>query len=448
MAQEKLAILVGGGPAPGINAVIGAATIHAVNHGLSVTGIYEGFRQLAKEGFNPREHTVELTIPDVARIHFDGGSILRTARHALLDEQSLGGATKVIADNVKVERVLKHLAEMGISYLITIGGDDTALSARFLAETGQGAVRVIHVPKTIDNDLPIASDYPTFGFSTARHHGSLLVANLMEDSRTTTRWYLATTMGRHAGFLALGIGVAAGATVSLIPEEFPERITVRDIADVLEGSILKRRTMGRHDGVAVIAEGLAYRLGSRDELETLLGKDLPVDAAGHLRLSEIPLGRILKEELRRRFADRGDKLAVVDLQLGYELRCAPPTPFDMAYCRTLGHDSIRLLLESATQLYRGSMVSLQGGNITPVYFEDIINPQTNRIRTRTVDLDSDLYRVALAYMIRLGQNDFTEPSKLNRLAAEARMTPNDFFARYASMAGMQIEQPDMVVSND
>ena len=97
----------------------------------------------------------------------------------------------------------------------------------------------------------------------------------MEDSRTTQRWYVVVTMGRNAGFLALGIGKSAGATLTVIPEEFPESTTVEAIADIVEGAILKRRAMGRADGVAVMAEGLVYKLGDREELVRLLGRALP-----------------------------------------------------------------------------------------------------------------------------------------------------------------------------
>src|SRR5262249_28008824 len=154
-----------------------------------------------------------------------------------------------------------------------------------------------HVPKTIDNDLPLPADVSSFGFSSARYHGTSIVKNLMADSKTTGRWYLVVTMGRNAGWLALGIAKSAGATLALIPEEFPAHTTIARICDVIEGAILKRRTMGRPDGVAVIAEGIAYRLGDKAELERLMGRVVPLDAAGHPRLSEVPLGSMLKSEL-------------------------------------------------------------------------------------------------------------------------------------------------------
>ena len=284
--QATMGIIVGGGPAPGINGVIGASAIEAINNGLKVVGFYDGFENLIATDFDPTEHTTELTITDVGRIHFDGGSILRTARASLLDQAKLKTSMVAAPDAEKVGRVWERLRACGITHLLTIGGDDTALSARFVAERSNGAIRVVHVPKTIDNDLPLPADVRTFGFTTARHIGATIGGNLMEDSRTTRRWYVVVTMGRNAGHLALGIGKAAGATLTIIPEEFPESTTIRELADIIDGAMLKRRTMGRRDGVAVLAEGIAYKLGDRAELSCLLGKEVPVDAAGHPRLSD------------------------------------------------------------------------------------------------------------------------------------------------------------------
>jgi 6-phosphofructokinase len=430
----RIAILVGGGPAPGINAVIGSATIEAINNGLSVVGIYEGFHWLCTDEFDPAAHSCPLEIGDVARIHFAGGSMLRTSRTNLLDEASLEGTGGVRPDEAKVGRVVANLTRLGVDGLITIGGDDTALSARFVSETAGGRIRLVHVPKTIDNDLPLPPDVNTFGFSSARYIGAQIVKNLMSDSKTTGRWYLVTTMGRNAGWLALGIGKSAGATLVLIPEEFTEQTTLARIADVIEGAMLKRRAMGRPDGLAVIAEGLAYRLGDRGELQRLLKKEVPVDAAGHPRLSEVPLGEMRKEEIQNRFRERGEKRTLVTHVLGYELRSADPTPADIAYCRDLGYGSIRMLLDGGLIGRDGVMVTLVSGNLVPMDFHEMIDPQTNRTRIRLVDLQSVSYRVARAYQIRLERADLDNPEMLARIAREAKMTPDQFRQRYLHAA--------------
>src|SRR5262249_28157208 len=155
---------------------------------------YDGFKWLSSDDFTPGRNTTDLTISAVKRIHFSGGSILRTARTSLLNSDQLRLSTVVMPDDQKIARVIENLRKIRVQYLITIGGDDTALSARFVSERSEGAIRVVNVPKTIDNDLPLPGDINTFGFSSARYWGTLIVKNLMADSLTTGRWYLVTAM--------------------------------------------------------------------------------------------------------------------------------------------------------------------------------------------------------------------------------------------------------------
>jgi 6-phosphofructokinase len=439
--KKRLGIIVGGGPAPGINAVIGAATIEANNRGFEVIGFYDGFRWLASDEFHRNLHTVTLETPNVARIHFEGGSILRTSRTSLLDDARTKQHTLVAPDPERVTEVVRNLRALGITHLLTIGGDDTALSARFVCDSTDEDLRLVHVPKTIDNDLPLPQDASTFGFPTARFLGTQLVKNLMRDSQTTGRWYICETMGRSAGWLAQAIGLASGATLTLIPEEFEPNSKLHHIVDVVDGAVLKRRVRGRPDGVAVLAEGLAYRLGDIEELERILGRKLSVDAVGHVRLSEVNLARIVKEEIERRHKERGQKITLVDHNLGYELRCADPTPRDMAYCRSLGYFAVQLLMKDGVA--PGVLATIVNGNLHPIDLHDLIDPKTNRISVRTVNLRSDTYRVARAYQIRLEIDDFDDPKLLRELAAEARMTPKEFVKRYERAATRRIaDQPD------
>ena len=421
---ERLGILVGGGPAPGINSVIGAVTIEAINSGFEVIGIYDGFEHLMK---GRTDMVRQLTIPDVSRIHFDGGSILRTSR---------ANPTRTCED---LRNTVKALRELGIRYLVTIGGDDTAFSASEVVKAAGGTIRVAHVPKTIDNDLPLPGGMPTFGFETARHVGTELVRNLMEDSRTTNRWYFVVAMGRKAGHLALGIGKAAGATVTVIGEEFPkEKITLAEVCDVLEGSILKRRALGRKDGVAVIAEGIGEKIDP-EELAKIPGVEVERDPHGHIRLGEIPLATILKREIQRRFKERGEKMTIVDVTLGYELRCAPPIPFDIDYTRTLGYGAVRFLLSEPKddKVKEGGMVCLVGGRLEILPFDELRDPVTGRTKVRLVDINSEHYRVAREYMIRLEREDLENPEMLAKLAAAAKMTPEEFKKKFAHVVGLE-----------
>ncbi len=421
MRQGRLGILVGGGPAPGINSTISAATIEAVNSGLEVLGIYDGYQWLMEgrtEGVRP------LAIADVSFVHSRGGSILRTSR------------SNPTRSPEKLQSILDALRELGIAYLITIGGDDTAFAAHEVARAAAGRLRVAHVPKTIDNDLPLPGGMPTFGFETARHLGTELVLNLMEDARTTRRWVIVVVMGRKAGHLALGIGKAAGATFTIIPEEFPtERISLNDVCAIIEGGILKRRVMGRQHGLAIVAEGIGEKLDTQ-ELAGITGGEMGYDAYGNLRLGEIPLATVIKRDVQQRFSRRGEELPMADVTLGYELRCARPIPFDIDYTRTLGHGAIRFLLsEPADERLRlGGLVCLDSGRLHVLPFDEIRDPATGRTRTRLVDVNSEYYDVAREYMIRLEPSDLQNPELLPRLAGLANMTPEEFERTFAHAA--------------
>lgn len=433
MATKRMGIVVGGGPAPGINAVIGAATIEAINQGFEVIGIYDGFSRLVTADFNPETDSVNLTLPDVETIHFDGGSILRTARMNLLDNTKLKTSTTVVPDPEKVKNVLANFEKLGIEMLLTIGGDDTSLSARFCCDGSKGKVRVVHCPKTIDNDLPLPQGVATFGYNTALHYGTDVVKNLLVDARTTNRWYFVEAMGRTCGSLALSISQAAGASVAMIPEEFPENCSIGNLADIIEGSILKRRAMGRTDGVAVVAEGVSYCLGDVKGLEALLGHEVPLDAAGHPRLAEVPLADMLKKEIKNRFEARGDSITIVSNQLGYELRCADTIPFDMRYCRSLGWGAVQMLMDDS-QATEGRMVTIIDEKLVPVAFKDIVNPETNRTQVRVVDIASDNYKVARAFQTRLELPDFNDADLLSKLASVGKTTPDEFKSRFERAA--------------
>jgi 6-phosphofructokinase 1 len=284
------------------------------------------------------------------------------------------------------------------------------------------------------------SGMPTFGYETARHVGTGLVLTIMEDSRTINRWFVVVVMGRKAGHLALGVGRAAGATLTVIPEEFPnEKITLDDVARVIEGSILKRRLTGQGYGVAVVAEGVGERIDP-DELRRGAGIDLSYDPHGNIALADIPLAAMIKQRVMRRFAERGQKMQVTDVTLGYELRCAQPLPFDIDYTRTLGWGAVRYLLDKPWdgRLDRGGFVTLDGVNLHTLPFEDLKDPVTGRTRVRIVDMQSELYRVAREYMIRLEPEDLADADKAQRLAEAAGMTPDAFreeFSRTWSASG-------------
>ena len=418
--RQTLAILVGGGPAPGINGVIASATIEAVNRGLRVLGLIEGYRWLVKG--NP-SHAVELGIRDVSRIHFTGGSILRTSRiNPACDQESL-------------ERTVDTLTKLGVRYLVCIGGDDTTFGSAKVAEHAQGRISVVTVPKTIDNDLPLPENAPTFGFESARAAGTAIVESLMEDARTTGRWYLAITMGRRSGALALGMCKSAGATLAIIPEEFgTEKLDLGLVADAIVGAIIKRKASGRDDGVALISEGIGERLDP-EKMPSL--KELERDAYGQVHLADLPLGALLRERIRTTLDELGVKATVVTKDIGYELRCTKPIPFDVEYTRTLGFGAVRYLLGGGS----GALIATTGGRITPVALDDLLDPHSGRVRVRAVNVATESYHVARYYMIRLEPWDLEEPS-LPHLASLTKLSKQEFRDRFLPAVSQTVSLPD------
>ena len=430
----KLALVVGGGPAPGINGVISSATIEAINHGIEVIGLQDGFKWVAQGDL--KHHRV-LTVEDVKGIHLRGGSILGTSRF---------NPTK---SKEHLNNVLGVFQQIGVTALVSIGGDDTAFSASQLYKQANGDLRVAHVPKTIDNDLPLPGSTPTFGFETARHVGVGIVHNLAEDARTTSRWYVIVSMGRAAGHLALGIGKAAAATLTVIPEEFRgQPLKLDHLCDIIIGSIIKRRSRGSRFGVAVLAEGLLESIGEKGLLAAMnvgtLGRYgiLKRDEHGHLRLGEIEFGRMIKDRLAERIheleAAYGTKLDVqlVDKDLGYELRCADPIPFDGEYTRNLGYAAVKFLHSPKSAAY-GAIISFAGERLQPLPFDELIDPATGRMKPRRVDVDSEAFECARCYMIRLEPSDFEDARKLEEIAGAAKIRPDLFRKRFGYIVGLE-----------
>lgn len=407
-SKNVLAIVCGGGPAPGINSVISAVTLEAKKYNWDVLGIYDGFSRLARG----EKKYVSLNYDLVSRIHLEGGCILQMSRF---------NPTKKEAD---LKMVVDTLTELGVTHLVTIGGDDTAHSASKVSEYARSCgrqINVVHVPKTIDNDLPLPEGVPTFGFETARALGTMVLENLMEDARTTNnRWYFGVAMGRTAGHLALGMGKSAGAIITIIPEEFEEdKIRLQRVVDMLVGSMVKRYLTGRNYGVAVIAEGVIEKIAAEDFVA--LG-DVCLDEHGHIRYAELDFGDVLKKEVTKELERIGIKITIVDKEIGYELRCASPISYDIDYTRSLGYAAVRFLMGGGS----AAMISIQNGEIVPLKFEDLRDPATGKTRVRRVNIQSVNYKIACEFMIRLVKEDLGDAA----LANAFKMTVEEFRERY------------------
>lgn len=409
MPIKRIGIIVGGGPAPGTNGVISAVALEALKVGCVPIGFNDGFDWLAQR-YTDEQH--ELTIEEVSRIHLDGGVLLGASRR------------DVTSDTESLDNTIAALTKLKIDALVCIGGDDLVRSA--VAIEGRG-VKVVLVPKSIDNDLWLPLPLATLGYETARHTGVGIVKSLMEDAKTTGRWYFGVTMGRPTGHLTLGIGKAVSATCTIIPEEFPEGlISLSEIADIVEGSIIKRRAMGKSYGVALLSEALVERFSPREVAEL---QDVDRDAQGNIRVTEIDLGRKVKNEVQLRLEQRGLKVTIVDKTIGYELRCAPPTPFDAEYARDLGYAAVVYLLRGES----GALITIQGGEFTPIPLADVLDAG-GKGRRRAVDVTTESYQVAREYMVRLGPRDFTDAAWVGVLASAAGLDEDAFRARFGRFA--------------
>jgi len=414
----KIGILVGGGPASGINGVIHAATIEAISNGLEVIGIYDGFKHLM-EG---KVVGVPLTIANVSRIHLDGGSILRTARANPTRSQDA------------LHNCVCALVEAGISALVGIGGDDTAFSlyrvVKYAQEKMGIMLQAVHVPKTIDNDLPIPEGIPTFGYETARELGTRTVMNFMEDALTVGHWFLVVTMGRKAGHLALGIGKSSGATLTLIPEEWRGReIRLQEVVDILATAIVQRLAEGKNYGVALIAEGI-MEYTSHEDLQTL--DRVERDEHGHIRLAEINFADVIKRILANDLKAMGIQMKLVDKELGYELRCAAPIAYDIDYTRSLGEAAVGFLLGGGSN----ATITLQQNQVVPIPSETMMDPATGRTEVRMVNIDSFTYRSAYKFMIRLKPQHAQDELFWAKLAMQTNLSTEAFKARYGYLVGI------------
>ena len=409
---KKIGILVGGGPAPGINSVIHAVAMQAWLNHTDVFGIYDGFKHLMEGKLDG----IPLPPEKVAYIYGEGGSILHSAR------------ANPTRSPETLRQCVTELQKAGINALVSIGGDDTSFSASQVAAYAQTEMefdlRSVHVPKTIDNDLPLPEDVPTFGFETARESGARVVMNLKRDARTMGQWFFVLAMGRQSGHLALGIGHSATATLTLIPEEWVgEKIHLQEVVDILVTTMLLRLIEGKPYGVAVLAEGILENLAGGD-LEKL--DNVERDEHGHVRLAEVNFLDIIKREVDKELTRYGHKMKIVKQMLGYELRCAPPCAFDIEYTRILGRAAVDFLLEGGTN----AIITLQHGVIVPIPYHEMINPETGRTTVRMVNIESLRYKSAYQFMTRLKPVHFDNDELIGNLAGLTQMTSEEFRHHY------------------
>jgi ATP-dependent phosphofructokinase / diphosphate-dependent phosphofructokinase len=411
MTQKRLAILGGGGPAPGMNAVLAAAAQTALDRGYEVLGLENGFRYLIK-GDTSRVQRLNQT--DLLRIQSQGGMELGMARDNPTKSPEL------------MAQVIKSLETLGVTHLVGIGGDDTNTSLAQLALKAPH-LAVAGIPKTIDNDIGLLPDnMPTFGFETARHVGAELARNYLEDARTNRRWFILVVMGRSAGFLTLGVGNAIGAQINILPEELPHGTPLKTLRELSAVAILKAKAKGQDYGVLLVGEGCIERINP-DDIKALEGAE--VDDHGHIRYAEIDFGGLLRSEIRKTLGEFDQTLTATSENLGYALRCANPIGFDREYCRTLGFAAVDYFEKGG----RAALVYLDAEGINAVPFEKALNAK-GRVPTRQVKLGSAAHQASLAFQTRLTKRDLLDPKLLEKLGGYTKLTPDEFAARFGYLA--------------
>ncbi len=370
--KKSIVILTGGGPAPGMNTVVGSIAKTFISNGYRVIGLHGGYKGLFTK--NPEYTELDFLLAD--SIFNRGGSFLIMSRY------------KPSATDFEQNFNLGFFVENNIQLLVTIGGDDTASTAnrvaKFLSEHNH-SISNIHVPKTIDNDLPLPLQRPTFGYESAKSEGARLATTVYEDARTSSNWFVVCAMGRSAGHLAFGIGAAAHYPMIVIPEMFNKTpISLDKIIKLAVSSIVKRMILGIKYGSVMISEGVFHELSSEELSKS--GVTFSYDEHGHPELGKVSKAHIFCEMLEKRLVELGLKTKVRPVEMGYELRCQYPSAYDLVYCTELGIGVHQLFTEGMT----GCMVYIDHlGKVKPLYLKDIQDPVTGKIPPRGVSLESD-----------------------------------------------------------
>jgi len=363
--KESVAILCGGGPAPGINSVISSVALVFLKSGYRVIGIHEGYKGLFAD--NPTLQEIDFTFAD--DIHKRGGSALQMSRFKPKDSDF---STRFFTEN-------------NVQLLVTIGGDDTASTAnrisKYLKEHDVD-IQNIHVPKTIDNDLPLPEDTPTFGYQSAKQEGVRIAQTIYEDARTSGNWFIISAMGREAGHLAFGIGAATHSPMIVIPEMFYNtEITFERITRLIISAIVKRKILGIDYGVAIVSEGVFHFMSDK-EIENS-GINFTYDEHGHPELGNVSKAHIFNILLQQKLKELSIKVKSRPVELGYELRCVQPSAYDLVYCGMLGYGVKKLYDEGRT----GCMVTASpSGEISPLYLEDV-EDEHGKIKPRLVNME-------------------------------------------------------------
>ena len=376
--KGTIAILAGGGPAPGINSVISSVAKVFIKDGYRVIGLHQGYKTL----FSGQPDIVEVDFAMADRIHKQGGSALIMSRHKPKNE----------------DLNIQFFVDNNIKLLVTIGGDDTASTAnrisKFLAANNVN-IQNIHVPKTIDNDLPLPEGIPTFGYQSAKQEGVRLASTVYEDARTSGNWFMVSAMGREAGHLAFGIGAACHYPMIIIPEMFSKtQVNFDRILRLIVSSMVKRKILGISYGTVIISEGV-FQFMSNEEIKAS-NIIFTYDDHGHPELGNVNKAHIFNILIQRKLKELNLNIKTRPVELGYELRCVQPVAFDMLYCTLMGMGVKVLFDQGATSCM---VVSGPNGDISPLYLKDV-EDENGKVPPRMVNMESQKSKMVFSQGIQ------------------------------------------------
>ena len=410
---NRVAIVFSGGPAPAANAVISAAASAFLRAGTSVVGFLNGYSALqdydaAERPLQEGEDYLLFERKDLRGMRNSRGIMLGTARanpgREITSEADFADPEKTN----RIDRVFRALVDMKVDALISIGGDGTLMTANtlhryqgYLPESA-GRVRIVHVPKTIDNDYG-GIDF-TFGFFTAVDVMSKSLLNLRADAIATRSYFVVEVMGRTAGWLGYGVSIAGEAHMIVGAEDVIDDLvdesagTSSDEAgayldlDALCARIEKlidvREKQGKSYGVVVLTEGLVELLPPH------VVDGLPRDEHGKISLGKMNLAKLVSERTRTRLEAAGRPKKVTGVQLGYEARCAMPHAFDVVLGCQLGQGTWRALEEEHADACMVSITGQMQHRLIP--FSELVDEKTLLTTTRLIDRESDFHRLAHA----------------------------------------------------
>ncbi|MCQ2319175.1 MAG: 6-phosphofructokinase [Bacteroidales bacterium] len=387
--MQSIVILAGGGPAPGINTVISTVAKTFLKDNYRVIGLHEGYKNL----FKPNPKTIDIDFLYADQIMRMGGSALQMSRYKPKDEE------------FNVDFFVKN----DVKLLVTIGGDDTASTANRISKflkANNVEVQNIHVPKTIDNDLPLPEGSPTFGYYSAKEAGVKISQTVYEDARTSGNWFVVSAMGREAGHLAFAMGAACHYPMIIIPEMFHNtEVTFDKILRLVISAIIKRKMIGVNYGVAIISEGVFHFM--TDEEIKNSGVNFTYDDHGHPELGNVSKAHIFNMLLQDRLKQLGLNVKSRPVEVGYEIRCVDPCAFDLYYCSILGYGVKKLYDQGVS----GAMVTADHvGDIKPLYLKDV-EDENGKVKPRLVNMNGGKARLVFNECLQYITPDDYEAAK-------------------------------------